>query len=85
MFNKIYKLLKSPITPTHIKKNYKIFLLKDMKQYKFEYIGVINYITGKNWPLGDKKISFNNLKLIKIFKFLFTLIFYYNLYFIIVY
>ena len=85
MFNKIFKLLKSPILPTYIKKDYKIFLLKDTKQNKFEYINVMNCIIWNSWPLGNKKISFNNLKLIKVLKFLFMIFFYYYLFLIIIY
>lgn len=80
MFNKIYKLYKSPTLTTTDKQKNKIFLLKDMKQYKFEYINVINCMLGKNWPLNNKKISFNNLKLLKLFRYVFYLSLYYIIY-----
>ena len=76
----MFKLFKTPIMPTSVKQKNKIFLLKDMRQYNFEYINTINYMVGKNWPLGNKKISFNNLKLIKIFKFLSHILFLFFLY-----
>lgn len=81
----MYKLYKSPILTTNDKQKNKIFLLKDMRQYKFEYINVINHMIGKNWPLGNRSISFNNLKIIKIFKYLFFFIFFYNFYFAIMF
>lgn len=80
MFNKLFKLFKTPIMPTSIKQQNKVFLLKDIRQYKLEYINTINYMVGKNWPLGNKKISFNNLKSIKIFKFIFHIFFIFFLY-----
>lgn len=69
---------------TSNKQNIGIFLLKDMKQYKLDYFNTINYMVGKNWPLGNKKILFNNLKLIKIFKYFFHTIFIYKLYLILI-
>lgn len=80
MFNKLFKLFKTPMMPTSVKQQNKIFLLKDIRQYKLEYINTINYMVGKNWPLGNKKIAFNNLKSIKIFKFIFHLFFLFFLY-----
>lgn len=85
MFNKLYKLYRLPSLTVSSKQKNKIFLLKDLRQYKFEYINVINQIIGKNWPLGNKKIAFNNLKLINILKYLMIYIFYFNLFCIIIY
>ena len=74
MFNKIFKFLKNPtLKPTTKQKN-RVFLAKDLRQYRIEYFHVINYIVGRNWPLGNKSIDLENLKLVKIFKLLLQII-----------
>lgn len=85
MFNKLYKLYKSPINNASTKKISNIFLLKDMHQYKLTYKNIINYRLGSFWVLGDKKISFKNLKIKKLFTFLIWIFFYVNLILMILY
>ena len=70
MFNILYKFYKSPIHSANEKKKYNIFLIKDVFQHQSEYKNTINLITSLNFPLQNKSISLNNLKLIKVFKFI---------------
>lgn len=82
MFNKIFKFLKkSTVSPSNKQKS-RIFLAKDLRQYRVEYFNVINYMVGKNFPLGNKSIDFENLKLIKLIRMLVQLILFYYLYII---
>ena len=71
MFNLIYKFLKKPIMPTSLKQKNRIFLSKDLRQYRIEYFKIISYMISKNWPLGNKSIDIENLKIIKITKAIF--------------
>ena len=83
MFNKIFKFLKkSSISPANKQKN-RIFLAKDLKQYKIEYLNVINYIISKNWPLGNRLIDFENLLIIKLLKIILLFLFFLFIFFII--
>jgi hypothetical protein len=70
MFNILYKFYKSPIHSANEKKKYNIFLVKDIYQHQSEYKNIINLITSLNFPLKNKSISLNNLKLFKVLKFL---------------
>ena len=85
MFNKIFKFLKNPIMSPSLKQKTRIFLAKDLRQYRVEYFNIINHMVGKNWVLGNKSIDFNSMKLIKIFKFFFQLIILYFIIFIIIF
>lgn len=60
--------------PTTLKQKNRIFLSKDLRQYRFEYFKIINYMIGKNWPLGNKSIDIQNLKIIRLFKILLNII-----------
>lgn len=83
MFNKIFKFLKNPILSTNKKQKIRIFLRKDLKQYKVEYLDIITSMVGKAWSLGNKSIDVKTLKLIKTFKLVFQVIFLYYVFFII--
>lgn len=85
MFNKIFKFLKNPNLLPSEKQKIRIFLGKDLRQYRIEYFNIINHMVGKNWTLGNKSLNFNNLKLIKIFKILLQFILIYYIFFIILY
>lgn len=85
MFNKIFKFLKNPNLLPSEKQKIRIFLGKDLRQYRIEYFNIINHMVGKSWTLGNKSLNFNNLKLIKIFKILLQFILIYYIFFIILY
>lgn len=85
MFNKLYKLLKIKSHSTNEKKKYNLFLVKDLKQYKLEYITILNYMLGLKWVLGDKKISFKSYKLRKLLYYIFWFFFYIYLFLFLIY
>ena len=83
MFNKIFKFLKkSSISPSNKQKN-RIFLAKDLKQYKIEYLNIINYTISKNWPLGNKLIDLESLLIIKLLKISLFILFFLLILFVI--
>lgn len=85
MFNLIYKFLKKPIFTPSKKGKLNLFLAKDLRQYRIEYFKVINYLDGKRFPLANKSIDYERLKIKKLASFLFKLYIAYNLYIFIFY
>ena len=79
------KFLKKPLLSPFTKQKIRIFLAKDLRQYKIEYFNTINYMLGKNWPIVNKIINNENLYLIKIFRIIIQIIILYYSVFIFIY
>ena len=69
MFGYLFKFFKNPVLNSSSKQKIRIFLKKDLRQYRIEYFNLINHMVSKNWPLGNKSIDVENLKLLKLLKF----------------
>jgi hypothetical protein len=48
VFNKIFKFLKNPTLSPTLKQKNRIFLAKDLRQYRIEYFNIINHMVGRN-------------------------------------
>lgn len=68
MFNKIYKFLKLNVMSPYIKQKCRIFIAKDLRQYKLEYRELMSHMVGNNWVLGNKTIDVEHLVLKKFLK-----------------
>lgn len=75
MFLIILNILKKNVISPNLKKKINIFLAKDLRQYRIDYINVINIQIGKNWILGNKTLDYNSMKILKIFKFILNFFF----------
>jgi hypothetical protein len=65
MFNKIYKFLKLNVMSPSRKQKCRIFLAKDLRQYRLEYRELMSHMIGNNWVLGNKSIDIEHLTLKK--------------------
>lgn len=75
MFLLILNILKKNVNSPNFKKKINIFLSKDLRQYRIDYLNIINIQIGKNWVLGNKTLDYNSMKILKIFKFAFNFFF----------
>ena len=74
MFNKIYKFLKLNVMSPSLKQKCRIFLAKDLRQYKLEYRELMSHMVGNNWILGNKSIDIEHLVLKKFIKIIISLL-----------
>ena len=58
MFNKIYKFLKVNTMSPSIKQDTRVWLAKDLRQYRLEYRSIISHMIGNNWILGNNFSAF---------------------------
>lgn len=75
MFLLILNILKKNVNSPNLKKKINIFLGKDLRQYRIDYLNIINIQIGKNWILGNKILDYSSMKILKIFKFAFNFFF----------
>lgn len=68
MFNKIYKFLKLNIMSPSKKQECRVFLAKDLRQYRLEYRELMSHMIGSNWVLGNKTIDIEHLSLRRVFR-----------------
>ena len=71
MFNKIYKFLKLNIMSPSTKQKCRIFLAKDLRQYRLEYRDLMSHMIGNNWILGNKTIDVEHLTMKKFLKIIY--------------
>lgn len=83
MFNKIYKFLKTNILLPNIKQKYRIWLAKDLKQYKREYRNLLSHFISNNWILGNKVIDIEQFKLKRFSKLIVIIIIFIIIYYLI--
>lgn len=79
MFNILYKFFKLPTYYANDIKKYNIYLVKDINKNANEYKNMINLLISYNFPLQNKSINIDGLKLKNIFRFIFWIIFYFFL------
>jgi len=73
MFNRIYKFLKLNVMSPSIKQKCRIFLAKDLRQYRLEYRELMSHMVGNNWVLSNKSIDIEHLVLKKFIKIIIIL------------
>lgn len=59
----------------YTKNKCRIWLAKDIRQYRIEYFNVIATTMGKNWPWGTKRYDYEYVQLKKITRILVQLFF----------
>lgn len=74
MFLLILNLLKKNLVSPNLKKKINLFLSKDLRQYKIDYLNIINIQISKNWILGNKKLDYSSMKILKIIKIIFFIL-----------